>query len=405
MQTLESLDLPYLAMEQDEFAADPYHWFDEARELHPWIARCAFGYVVHDHSAIEELLRMDDNMCPSFDNIIEAMGAEDTPWGRFTAVQLLAHTGESHRRMRDILAPMFTPAAANRNRELMRITMKALLDEWAPRENFDFEEFVSHYPISVLSAILGAPHAEIPRLRQSLEAMGLGFSMDRNHLPALQEAIGELDEFVQGLVADRRAEGGRREKHDLLDDLLDAGQHGQLSDRELYDLLIFMFVAGYDTSKNVMTLIMHMLLQNPGEYEKCAADVKYCSKVVEEVIRLRNPSMIFRKVAKDTKFRDVLLPAGTMLFFTANISGRDPRYFEQADEFLPEREKTARHIAFGRGMHICLGQFIARAQIEEGLHLIAQRLQHPRVVGKVGHRPFYGVGGLKGLPIEFEDAA
>ncbi len=405
MQTLESLELPYLAMEQDEFAAEPYHFFAEAREVHPWIARCAFGYVVHDHTAIEELLRMDEHMCPSFDNIIEAMGAENTPWGRFTEVQLLAHTGESHRRIRDILAPMFTPAAANRNRTLMRATMQKLLDEWAPREHFDFEEFISHYPVSVLSAMLGAPHAEIPRLRHSLEAMGLGFSMDRNHLPALQEAIGVLDDFVQEMVANRRAEGDRGDQHDLLDDLLSAASDGKLSDRELWDLLIFMFVAGYDTSKNVMTLIMHYLLQNPDSYERCARDLSYCSKVVEEVIRLRNPTMIFRKLADEVVFRDVLLPAGTMLFFAANISGRDPRYFDHADEFLPEREKKARHVAFGRGMHICLGQFIARAQIEEGLHLIAQRIIHPKIVGEVGHRPFYGVGGLKGLPIEFEDAA
>ncbi len=405
MQNLETLELPYLAMEQDEFAADPYHWFDEAREVHPWIGRCAFGYVVYDHTAIEELLRMDDNMCPSFDNIIEAMGAENTPWGRFTEVQLLAHTGDSHQRMRDILAPMFTPAAANRNRELMRSTMAKLLDEWAPKEHFDFEVFISHYPISVLSAMLGSPSAEIPRLRHSLETMGLGMSLNRDHLPELQKAVTLLDDFVQGLVADRRAEGQRVNTHDLLDDLLDAGKAGKLSDREIYDLLIFMFVAGYDTSKNVMTMIMHFLLQNPEDYEKCAADVKYCSKVVEEVIRLHNPSMIFRKVARDIEFRDVLLPAGTMIFFTANISGRDPRYFDRASEFLPERERKARHVAFGRGMHICLGQFIARAQIEEGLHLIAQRMRHPKIAGEVGHRPFYGVGGLKGLPIEFEDAA
>ncbi|TGD76145.1 cytochrome P450 [Mangrovimicrobium sediminis] len=402
MQALETLDLPYLPMEQEGFSADPLPWFEEARSKHPWVARCAFGLVVHEHGAIEDLLRMDQHLCPSFDNIIETMGAQDTPWGRFTEVQLLAHTGDSHRRMRDILAPMFTPAAANRNRPLMRATMQDLLDTWAPRGAFDFEEFISYYPISVLSAMIGAPRADIPRLRSSLEAMGLGFAMDPTHLPALQEAIGILDDFVQDMVARRRAEGERAEPQDLLDDLLFAGKAGKLEDREIYDLLIFMFVAGYDTSKNVMTLTMSMLLERPESYARCAEDLGWCSKIVEEAIRFRNPTMIFRKVAQDIEYRDTVLPAGTMLFFPANVSGHDPRYFDQADDFLPERERKARHIAFGRGMHICLGQFIARAQIEEGLHLIAQRLRNPRLTGEIGYRPFYGVGGLKGLPIAFD---
>lgn len=404
MKNLNDLELPYLAMEDRDFAANAVAEFAKAREQHPWLARCAFGYVIHDHGAIEEVLRQDDRLCPSFDNIIEAMGAGGTPWGRFTAVQLLAHTGESHQRMREILAPMFTPAAANRNRTLMRATMQHLLDEWAPRGEFDFEEFVSYFPISVLSAMIGAPTGEIPRLRASLEAMGLGFSMDPTHLPALQEAVGVLDDFVQKLVSGRRAEGIKKHTDDLLDDLLEAGEAGKLSDREIYDLLIFMFVAGYDTSKNVMTLTMYMLLERPEHYEKCAEDPAYCKKVVEEAIRFRNPTMIFRKVAVDTEYRGVLLPADTMIFFPANVSGHDPRYFDRADEFLPDRERKARHIAFGRGMHICLGQFIARAQIEEGLHLIAGRLRKPRLAGTVEYRPFYGVGGLHGLPIRFSSA-
>jgi cytochrome P450 len=74
------------------------------------------------------------------------------------------------------------------------------------------------------------------------------------------------------------------------------------------------------------------------------------------------------------------------------------------DRFDPDRAQVNRHLAFGRGMHICLGQYIARAQIEEGFHLIAQRLRNPRLAGDYGFRPFPGVWGLRGLPIAFEPA-
>ena len=151
-----------------------------------------------------------------------------------------------------------------------------------------------------------------------------------------------------------------------------------------------------------MTLTMHALLDRPDIYARCATDLQYCDKVVEESLRFRSPATMSRLLGEDIAYRDVLLPAGIMLWFTSNVSGRDPRSFGHADEFLPERERKDRHLAFGRGMHICLGQFIARAQINEGLHLIAQRIKNPRRAGPMGFRPFFGVGGVDGLPIEFE---
>jgi cytochrome P450 len=93
-----------------------------------------------------------------------------------------------------------------------------------------------------------------------------------------------------------------------------------------------------------------------------------------------------------------------MLFFPVSVAGRDPRVAADAAEFNPEWEQANRHIAFGRGRHMCLGQHIARAQIEEGLHQIARRIANPRRAGPSGWRPFFGVWGMKGLPIEFDPA-
>jgi cytochrome P450 len=123
---------------------------------------------------------------------------------------------------------------------------------------------------------------------------------------------------------------------------------------------------------------------------------------VEEGFRFASPSNTYRGVTETFQYRGVELPAGTMLFFPLSVAARDARYVPDPASFDPDRNQTNRHIAFGRGIHICLGQFMARAQIEEGLHLIAQRLTKPRLAGKVTWRPFPGVWGIKSLPIEFE---
>jgi cytochrome P450 len=91
-----------------------------------------------------------------------------------------------------------------------------------------------------------------------------------------------------------------------------------------------------------------------------------------------------------------------MLIFPMGIACRFSGPFEDGRRFDPERSNAARHTAFSRGMHMCLGQFLARLQIAEGLHLIAQRLQNPRRNGEMSWRLFPGVWGPKHLPIAFD---
>jgi cytochrome P450 len=234
-----------------------------------------------------------------------------------------------------------------------------------------------------------------------MEALGLSMSMDKSILPRLNEATETLDAFAQELVAERRANRRADGEADLLEVLVRTADNGELTDRELYDLLIFLFVAGYDTSKNALTLMMDALLSRPEMYRRCAEDLGFCKSVVEESFRYVTTSTIPRLVTKDIEFRDVLIPEGTLLFFPVSIAGRDPA-IANGEAFDPERAQTQKHIAFGMGVHICLGQFIARAQIEEGLHQIARRIRNPRRTGPSGWRPFFGVWGMKGLPIAFE---
>lgn len=402
---LAEMDLPYLPMEDAAFASDPYPYLEEARSRHPWLARCAFGYAVHQYKAIQDLLWMDGPMRSSYGDLVAPMGAENTPWGDWTQRHMLSAQGERHKRLRDTLVPSFTPRQANANRELMREVISGMLDEWAPKGAFDFEEFASLFPISVMCTMIGAPREVIPKLKDSLEALGLSASMMREHVPVLQTAYVHMDSFVRELVADRHNGKRLREDRDLLDDLIKATDSGGLTECELYDLLVFLFVAGYDTSKNMLTLIMNQMVDQPAMYERCAEDIEYCRKVMDETFRFYSVASIPRVTTEDVTYGDVTIPAGTSLFFTVSISGRDPTAMEDPHLFDPDRPRENRHMGFGRGMHMCLGQFIARAQIQEGLHLIAQRIKQPKRAGPSSWRPFFGVWGIKGLPITFTPAA
>jgi cytochrome P450 len=401
MPSVDELELEILAVATPEFAADPLPHLEAARRKHPWLARSDAGYVVHDYAAIKDILSMDENLRFSVDDIVDIMGARGTGWGRFTLEMMLARSGPEHQRLRGSVAEAFTPRAVNRLRPLMRSVAAGLLDEWAPKGGFDFAEFAANFPVAVMFGLIGASPVAIPSIRASLEIHGLSYSLNPEMMPEIEAAYQHLWAFVDGLIAERGTGGGH---DDLLDDLIAANTSGALSDVELRQMLIFLFGAGYDTSKNQLTLIMHRMLDEPDVWARCAEDRPYCDKVVEEGLRYASPSNTYRTVSKAFEYRDVQFPAGAMLFFTATVAGQDPRYFPQPRVFDPERTHTNRHLAFGRGMHICLGQFMARAQIEEGVHLMAQRITNPRLTGEVTWRPFPGVWGIRTLPIAFDPA-
>jgi cytochrome P450 len=395
------LTLPQLALADPAFAADPMPYIEAARLQHPWLARCSFGYVVHEYGAIRDLSYMDDKFRPSMDTITAFMGAKGTPWGEFMDNLMLAKTGAEHKRLRMSVAASFTPKNINRYRSLMRERVSQLLDEWAPSGAFDFTEFAACFPITVMFGLMGAPLEALPGIRTSLETQGLSANLIRSLLPDLEAAYQVLWQFVHDLVVERQNKGGG-EDEDLLNTLIAARAAGQLSDAELHNLLIFLFAAGYDTSKNMLTLIMHMMLKHPGYWVRCAEDRAFCDQVVEEMLRHTSVSSLYRMSTQDVAYRDVLFPMNTLLFMPLNLSGRDPVAFPDPMEFRPGRSSANRSMAFGRGVHMCLGQYLARAQIQEGIHLIAQRITKPRLAGEVTWRPFPGVWGIRSLPIAFE---
>ena len=402
MQKGADLDLPFLDMGEDWFAANPYPEFARARDQHPWLARWPVGYVITDYQAIRDIFGMEAKMGMLYDDIVRLMDAQGTPWGDFQQRHMLSMSGPRHKHVRDVLAPSFTPRRANEHRELMRRTVEELLDEWAPKGAFDFEEFASHFPVRVMTRLIGASPSVIPRLRSAMEAIGRSANLDKRWLPAMQEGVVVMEGFVTELIAERRANPRTREEPDLLDLLLEVRDRDELTEREFEDLLIFLFVAGYDTSKNMLGLTMAELLRQPEIYRRCGEDYDYARRVVEESFRCHSTVSSQRVLKEDLVYRDTLLEAGAIVWFPLSVALHDPRYAEDPDRFDPDRPRGLPHIGFGLGPHICLGQYIARFQIHEGMHQIAKRIRNPRSNGPTGWRTFPGAWGVESLPVEFD---
>lgn len=401
MPTINDLELESMPIASEEFGYDPMPWFDKARTKHDWLASSDIGFVITGYKAIDDILRLDDKLKMPGEEIVDIMGAKGTGWGDFAVDQMLVSSGARHKRLRGSVSAAFGPGSVKRLRPLMRETVSSILDEWAPKAAFDFTDFAAQFPVRVMFALLGTSIERLPAIIKDLEIHGESFNLEVENMPIIEAGYQRLWSFVDGLIEERGTCGA---DGDLLDVMIAARESDQVSDKELHQLLILMFAAGYDTTKNLLILLMRSMLDNPDVYRRCGEDFDYARKVVKEQLRFATPSNTMRMVAEGFEYKGVEIPAGTMLVFPLTISGRDPAVFSDPMTFNPDRPEKNPTQAFGRGMHICLGQFLAVANVEEGIHLIAQRITNPRLAGKVTWKAFPGVWGITSLPIEFDSA-
>lgn len=393
---ISELDLVTLLIEDMAFAANPDPAIEEARQRHPWASRFSHGFVVHNYHAMRDLLPLADKLHIATGSVVEIMGAKGSPWGNFMEDMMIAMRGADHRRVRGAIEPFFKPRNVVRHQQRMRDVIGTLLDEWLPRGEFDFATFASQFPITVMFGLIGGDPAHLPRIQGALETQGLSYSMDATLLPEMEAAFVLMMTYIDELIAKRRSGG---EQDDLLQALIGAEDRGELSPREVRELLYFLFAAGYDTSKNQLTLAISMLMDRPDLWKRCAEDRQFCVLAVEEAFRLASPSNLPRIVLDDIVYDGVRIPEGTHLLFLTNMATRDPRVVDEPFTYDPERDQSHRHLAFGRGDHQCLGMHLARLQIEEALHLIARRIEPPALAGPIAWRRFPGVWGLQTLPV------
>ena len=403
MDVATKAELPVLAVESAEFSADPEPFLIAARKAHPWLARFSQGYVIHGYEELCELMADDDNLQTGFGPLIDFYGVEGTMWGKFMMGNMLSLNGAEHTRIRSSVAHAFTPRHANHVRPMMQQVITELLDDWTQADHCDFAVAASFFPVSVMCGVLGVSTEAIARLHEAMENQFKSLTMDLAVKPLFMAGWDVMWEFVDSLVKQREA-SGQHDPDALLDTLIGARNAGSIDDTDLRFIILTLFFGGFDTSKNQLTMLMSQLLDRPEIYARCAEDKDYCAKVIRESLRHSSIASPFRQVARDFAYKGHQFREGDTLLVAPPLANRDPAVFARPDQFDPERENAARHVAFGRGVHICIGQYLVLAQMQEALHLIARRMRNPRLVGERVWRPFIGTWGLWSLPIAFDPA-
>jgi cytochrome P450 len=400
------LDLPAFDYTDPELRGPRFHEAMADLAGRTWLATSALGWLfVLDREAATFFLRSRSVVFPSR-TVAEVFGITDGPLHEAIHRNIITIEGADHRRLRNLVNPAFSARAADRLRPVMR---DHLADLWAAVAALGHCEFVSafakRYPSLMIATVVGAPLEDAHRLHEW--ATWFQRQFDPASIVAererIERAIVEFDEYARGLIERRRDEQG----DDLVSTLLTATHEGdRLSEDECLHLVMNVLAGGVDTTQAQLAHGIRLFAEHPGQWELLGRTPELVDQAVEEVLRFE-PITPFtaRMTTEEVEFRDVTIPAGTVLMISTFAANRDPDSIADADRFdITVDRGRARPMTFGAGIHNCLGANLARAELQEALAFLAPRMADVALDGEPRYDTIAGVYGLDELPIRFRAA-
>jgi cytochrome P450 len=399
------LDLPAFDYTDADLHGPRFHATMRDLRAQDWLAETPLGYVVLEREAAGHFLRSRSAEFPGM-KIAEIFGIEDGPLYEEMRRNILHINGGDHARLRGLVNPSFTPRAAERWRPAMRGFMEELLDGvvagggGAGEARCDFVAAIAKpYPSLVIATVLGAPLADAPRLHEWSNWVQRQFDAPTlmAERPRIERNVVELYDYLDELLAARRDDPG----DDLISQLLAArAEDGdRLSDVELVNLVLDVLIGGIDTTQSQLAHALRLLAEHPDQWALLREDpAAHAPAAVEEALRYE-PITPFtaRILTEDVEYRDVSFPKDTVLLICAHSANRE---MPDGDAFdIGAARDTGRPLTFGAGIHYCLGANLARAELQEGLRLIAERVETLALDGEPDFEGVQGVYGLRELPL------
>jgi len=395
-----TLDLPYLGISDDRNERLTAG-LDAAKTS--WIARGDIGYSILRYDDVVAVLR--DKRWHSAVPLVIEMAADVTPEFKMRRREsILSAEGDTHVRLRRLVAPAFSPRRADLLRPFMRDVVNGLVDAVAASGRADVAaDICEPYPIPIICELLGAPKEDWELFsRWATDVLRVFDNNFKEDMPLIAAAQDELDAYTRGLIADRRS----KPRDDLLTDLIASEESGdRLTTEELVMLVEAVIVGGTDTTRNQLGLAVDLLIDHPDKWKQLADDPSTAAKFVEETMRVNGAVRGTGRVAScDIEYRGVLFPAGTIVFPLLAAANRDDSVFTEPNTFDPVGRATDQpQLTFGSGIHYCLGAALARAELQEALPLLARRMPNLRRGGEPRYKiATAGIFGPTSLPVEFD---
>jgi cytochrome P450 len=288
---------------------------------------------------------------------------------------MLRKDGDDHARLRRLVSKVFTPKAITDWRTRADEIVDGLLATAAERDRLDvMDDYALLLPAQVISEMLGMPHGDIPSLRAWSNALTktLDPLLTPDEEAAAIEASRAMVAYIEAIIVDKRAHPA----DDILSALILANDDGDsLDDRELLSQVVLLYVAGHETTLNLVGNGLTHLFQFRDQLDLLRTDPSLDANAIEELLRFDSPVQFTRRIAADELMvGDTTIAAGSVVLLGLGAANRDPdKWGPTADQVDLFREGANTHVSFGGGPHHCLGAALARLEAQIALPRLVRR--------------------------------
>jgi len=396
------MDAPLLSIA--ELDADPHGVFRHHRALMPFILHESGSYFVLRAKDVETLMRDDPRTRQSEVEYPVMLGITEGTLFDFFTEGMLTSNGVVHQRRRAPFTRTFAARLVSQLRPRIRAAAEELVDSWYSGGEIDLvADYSALIPARTIADVLGLRRDDIPHFTRLVYQLSrvLSFLFTPDEIPALQAAAWELLDYVEAVLADRR----KAPRKDFLSAFLaEAELAGELSPLEIVVQIIQLIVGGTDTTRVAGAIQVALLLQHRDQWDAICRDPRLIPGAVAEALRYE-PSVatVGRISLGDIPLEGGVLPAGKFLMLSTMSAMRDESVHVDPDRFNIRRSDRRRtHLVFGSGVHRCLGEALAVAELEEGLAVLAARLPQLRFSsGPPQLRGHSGIRRLENCPVSW----
>ncbi|MEP7114423.1 MAG: cytochrome P450 [Ilumatobacteraceae bacterium] len=397
----------------------PYPHYATMRDEAPVLFLEQFGlYLVTRHDLVLSILRDPATFSSKFGRPTMPMNAEDlarynevVAEGHVRAATMLTTDPPEQTRFRGLVAKAFNPKTISAMEPFIRSIVSELIDSWGDRTNLEFvADFAVPLPVRVIATMLNQPEERFADIKRwsdaSIAGIGTNISIDRRL--AAERETNEFQRYFESEIERRRVEP----QDDLLTNLLNAtlDEPGvdprPLDMPEMLSIISQLMVAGNETTTKLLTEMMRLLGEHPEQWQQVQTDSTRIERVVEESLRLSSPTQgMFRIATEDVELGGVKVPKGARLVLVYGAANRDEVVYPDAESFDPDRPRLKEHLAFGKGIHFCLGAALSRLEARVALEELARRIRSYTLSDSndYGYFPSFMLRGLLRLDIELAE--